>query len=1516
MRILSIIQPSEMGSDFHFDEEAGLWKVNFPAGMGEGGGVPLSTDENNAIVLGSDEGAFISADLLGAYALTQDNGSKKINLYRFQPGTEFNPETATLVSSVNMIELSGIFDDVAIDGDLITFTDADTGLTLTIDTANLQKVSDIVGSDSVEVNSLGGLTTLSVRINPNPDNLIKVTEEGLFVDAASFSGEGELDLHQTLAQVEEGLCHVVGNSHLVVPQIELTDVAGNPIGYINDIIGLPVSSQTHGPDHCPKWEPPAVNNCRVGKVAVAFVPNFMYGTNPEDSSLEWRIFMNGEDTGYIAAVDMSQPPVTDQPMVMSITQNDFGDGNDFKGKGWLQDIISEATNGAVSGSYRDGAILLNETNQQVILTLVPNRPITLDEVRFVYNSDEGRNIYELTLDQLTANLNSPPMGPPMGPGPILTMVPMSLDGDMVPMNVSDSVVEVSEKVPVEAPMEDFPTVAKLEDYFDEATGVINICLAPNNAGGGSTGPQISCAGATDRFATSGLWYNWTVKLNGKTLIENARYSDVIQALESNGIRVDYAHEMRTTYRNLTNGNIRLEFIAGTPDNYWDQIYLELDNSTNPTLMGYDPLQNNAEGRMMAFGSLEGSQEPERYQRITVCLAPADDWMNWDYRDIDTSTAVITLRNSVNLIGANQGFRIEGEHNLVLETDVDEWGDLTWTIRANSPDRREVTLTIDYPDYQDEYTVDFFARKPMIVTLANVHEYARPFNVYSGLEEATEITAIEVVTKLGSTLISNLEDAMTIDAVVGAIRIDSLEDGLFSHIVQGRFVDAELSDKVKVTFTTTSGENHVVEVNVATNDSSLDYEPISNDLNSTVTIGLVDTAGYTDVRTLPGIRIVSPDWSETYLNRINMVGGEATMEFDFSQRSTYKLYIHAYLGTGFGHLAILGDCVVGVDDWGDLEAEGYTFDQETYAKRFGQDSSLDFLTVSKNNLSYVPKEGPSNLRNMTGMFAGTDLSDPSVDLSGYDVSGVYSMAGVFAHSNFNGNILSWNMRWVGNLDYAFYASKFRQDLSLWCVSSIRQEPKLFSHRTSLLAKHKPVWGTCPLEDNTSQVTLRNSAGYGAELYKAAIPNDYSRDNPAIYSSKYIALMCYKPLLLIGDRAFKDQLISRLSFIPNLKQIGEEAFMNNQLETVTIYGGITKIGDRAFAGNPLRFVGVIENTPPVLGVDAIPASVEGIYVPDSAVAKYKSANGWSNYAGVIKPLSTAPGVIYTVMYDETKPETKYTLYFIDTVIPAEYLQNNRVTVNSINEGVVRLADNALFGTEAGELVIPASLKTVDGEIRISSKILRFADGFDFEVIRDKRIALTSDSTLILPPNVTDINWFLSPNQIGTIVCPSQTPPLLYNQPYNTRNGVTTIYTSFGLVASNKKPTRAIYVPADSIDAYRADPVWSKLTDNFLPIEEFEYGLVTDAEITYTADDGSWTEVVATARVEDAGKTGNVILLTGVLVNGYYEWFERARTDAVVNSQGKFLGRVTIPTQYKDDPHAWVVSVGGGNRFQVVG
>ena len=396
MRILSIIQPSEMGPDFRFEDD--VWKVNFPAGSEGGGGVPLSTDANNAIVLGTDQGAFISTDLLGAYALTQDNGSKKINLYRFPAGTEFDPETATLVSSVNLIELSGIFDDVAIDGDVITFTDADTGLTLTIDTANLQKVSDIIGSNSVEVISVDGLTTLSVKINPRPDNLIEVTEEGLFVDATNFGGNGgDLDLHQTLAPVENGLCHAVGNSHLVIPHVELTDLAGTPIGYVIDPTLTSVHSIVATPDHCGD---PSTLNCTIGKVGVGFADDFVYdksidGTSDNTLTLAWKILLNGVDTHYLLFSGDSTELATNYPAL------DIGSITSF---GYVEDVVTDATDGKVVGRLDDALTVYNTVNEQNILTFVPLMPLTLADMANIWNTPvtplDIREFSQATIDTM------------------------------------------------------------------------------------------------------------------------------------------------------------------------------------------------------------------------------------------------------------------------------------------------------------------------------------------------------------------------------------------------------------------------------------------------------------------------------------------------------------------------------------------------------------------------------------------------------------------------------------------------------------------------------------------------------------------------------------------------------------------------------------------------------------------------------------------------------------------------------------------------------------------------------------------------------------------------------------------------------------------------------------------------------------------------------------------------------------------------------------------------------------
>ena len=129
MKNIAILQPSELGSDFTFSQESGVWSVNFPPAVESD--VVVSANTNNLIKTGSDGGAYVDASKLIAHALMQDNENQKIHLYRFPAGTVFNQQTATLVGSVDMVEMNGVFDDIAIDGNKITFKDAQTNSTLT-----------------------------------------------------------------------------------------------------------------------------------------------------------------------------------------------------------------------------------------------------------------------------------------------------------------------------------------------------------------------------------------------------------------------------------------------------------------------------------------------------------------------------------------------------------------------------------------------------------------------------------------------------------------------------------------------------------------------------------------------------------------------------------------------------------------------------------------------------------------------------------------------------------------------------------------------------------------------------------------------------------------------------------------------------------------------------------------------------------------------------------------------------------------------------------------------------------------------------------------------------------------------------------------------------------------------------------------------------------------------------------------------------------------------------------------
>lgn len=1424
MRILSVIQPSELGSDFRLED--GVWKVNFPS-TGGGTGNELSADENNALTVGTDGGLFLSQDLLNAYAMVQDNQSQKIHLYRFPAGSVFSIETATLVSSVSLIEMTGIFDDVAIEGDVITFTDADTGLTLTLDTANLQRVDALVGSETVEVMSVNGTTTLSVKIDPRPDNAIQVTEEGLLVTGG---GEvGDVNLLQTLAVVEDGLCHAVGNSHLVMPQIELVDVAGNPIGYLTDMARLPVSSITADGDHCTHWTPPMTSaNCRIGKVGVALIEDLPYGDGIEET-IEWQVHFNGQLTNYIVSAGVEGT-----------------NGGDFI-KGYLEDIISDATSGAVQGAYNNELSLWNTSTEQAIIKLVPSVPITLERLQQMFNGD-GLRIFGLNAEQASFISKGQSRPPEVTP----------------------------------------PELENLEDYYSAEDSSLTICLAPNVASGG--GSQISCADATDRFATSGLWNTWTLKIDGNTVVQAVHSNEIIQALENAGVKVRYEGEMQTFFRNVTDKNIRIELIAHQQDQ-WDINGLEIVTSTNPTLMGYDPIQMNAPAMAMALVEVV-NDEPIRYTRITVCLAPASPYMEWEYRELDTSTALVTLTNSIKLVDVSQDFTLPEGSRVGVETGTDTWGDYTWTLSASEPGLTNVSCIINSPEYSDNYNPEFLARQPMILTLVNVHDYYRSVTVESTLEEPTTIASIEVFGKNGSTLVVSPEDGMVIDAAFGALRIDNLETAEFSYIVQGRFVDSELSDNIKVKFVTDLGVEEIVEVSLTTN-SNIGFQPVNPNMISHVTVGVVDNNRYSEINMLPAINIEAPEWDSATLDRVNGVGGQHTMSFTFNApASMFELHIKAFVNGA--RLAVIGDCVIGVDQWGETEAGAITFNRETFNSRF--DESMDFSNVSKNNLSYVPAESPSNMQDMTGMFAGTDLSYPDVDLSAYNVGMVYSMAGVFARSNFNGNIMGWKTRYINNMDYAFYDSKYRQDLSLWCVSSIGQEPKLFSYRAPLLSRHKPVWGTCPLEGNNSnewgEVLLYNAGGYAHNYRSFGLANDFITDVKPEFTAEGLIteLRTYTPIRYLGARALKDQAITKVQLVDGLKLIDTEALAGNMLVDVTIPSTVSVIGDYAFAGNPLTNVIAMSDTPPELGLDVFPASVAKVIVDDAVMSKYAAHKAWKQFAAILAPMSTSPGVSYIDYYTKTKK------FIAGEVITDSALENSQALILNINEGVTTLENDALFGTTAHYLKVPGSLTTIgNAALNLSADILEFSEGFTSnEFMLSSR---PGASTLILPSTTTALNGIFVAGMPSVIVCKALVPPTLevtqYTHPFNK-------YITL---------SRAVVVPAESIAAYQADPNWNALTNNFVALEDFDYGNVR--EVSRIDNGSNGILVQGKAAPTDIGKEVTIVYSDyrydgnlGVNVRS-----EITYHTATVNADGSF--ELTIPRNDTFATQYVTVYIGEGNE-----
>ena len=114
--------------------------------------------------------------------------------------------------------------------------------------------------------------------------------------------------------------------------------------------------------------------------------------------------------------------------------------------------------------------------------------------------------------------------------------------------------------------------------------------------------------------------------------------------------------------------------------------------------------------------------------------------------------------------------------------------------------------------------------------------------------------------------------------------------------------------------------------------------------------------------------------------------------------------------------------------------------------------------------------------------------------------------------------------------------------------------------------------------------------------------------------------YFPTILydIENQAFYQCNFEKIVFQGNtIRTIEIAAFDGcNRLNDINFPASLTEIQDRAFQScTSLKKVTFNSMTPPTLGANAFPDTIEKIIVPKSAVSAYKAATGWSTYADKI-------------------------------------------------------------------------------------------------------------------------------------------------------------------------------------------------------------------------------------------------------------------------------------------------------------
>ena len=338
-----------------------------------------------------------------------------------------------------------------------------------------------------------------------------------------------------------------------------------------------------------------------------------------------------------------------------------------------------------------------------------------------------------------------------------------------------------------------------------------------------------------------------------------------------------------------------------------------------------------------------------------------------------------------------------------------------------------------------------------------------------------------------------------------------------------------------------------------------------------------------------------------------------------------------------------------------------------------------------------------------------------------------------------------------------------------------------------------------------------------------------------------------ITVIGTNAFKNcSGLTSMDIPSGVTEIGGQSFQYcPSLSSITIPSGVTKVGDQAFhSDSGLTSITVLAPTPPTLGASVFYESTCPIYVPCQSVDSYKSS--WYTYASRIESIPyscsklvyTADGNTYSIDCDNT------------TVLGENYEVTRNVSDNGTRVSAVT---DAIIGT-CVESIYPNTFNrfTNLSSVTLTENVTTIGAGAFDQCYNLSRINLPQSLTTIggtafegcwnlsavtIPSGVTriEVETFEHCNRLRTIILPS-TIEYIGQFAFSiqdtsdatekaakietARSRVVYIYATtppeissadvFESHIPNVPATYAIYVPTQSVEAYRTAEHWRDLND----------------------------------------------------------------------------------------------------------